>query len=60
MRLTLGRLEAPGSGEMWQGGAGWEMRTSSWRSMRRGVWDEELSCQRVDWEGEKDWTVEKD
>jgi hypothetical protein len=48
MHLTLERLEAPGSGEV---GGGWDILLEM-----GGVWDVE---QRVDWEGDKEWTVKK-
>jgi hypothetical protein len=39
--LTLKRLEAPGSGEVWWGGR-WGMETFSWR-LWEGVWDVQQS-----------------
>jgi hypothetical protein len=49
MHLTLKRLEAPESGEVWWGGVGRQGR----RYGMRNSW-------RADQEGNNDWTVIKD
>jgi hypothetical protein len=53
MHLTLKRLEAPGSGEVWWGGMG----TLTWRQVvgRCGMWN----SWRVDQEGDKVCIVKK-
>jgi hypothetical protein len=61
MHLTLKRLEAPESVEVWKGG-NWGVGTSSWRQgwgsrggRMYGMW----KSHRVDREGDKFWTVKK-
>jgi hypothetical protein len=52
MHLTLKRREASGSGEAWWGGD-MLLETQQGRKYRM------RSSQRADWEGDKDWTVNK-
>ena len=63
MHLTLKRLEAPGSGEVWWdgvwvevggGGGGGDILLDT-EGKRNGM----KNCGRTDWEGGKDWTVKK-
>jgi hypothetical protein len=55
MYLSLKRLEAPGSGEVWWGGSrGWGHPLGDGGGY--GMWN----SQRADQEGDKDWTVKKD
>jgi len=54
MDLTLKRLEAPGSLEVWLGRGGWGHPLGD-RGWGYGMWN----SQRVDWEGDKIWSVKK-
>ena len=52
MNLTLERLEAPGSGKAGLGGWGHPLESVG---RKNGMGN----CQRADWEGDNDWSVEK-
>jgi hypothetical protein len=58
MHLTLKRLEAPGSEEVWcgRGWGGGDILVEMGHGWRYGMWN----SQRVDWEGDKIWVVKKD
>jgi hypothetical protein len=56
MHLTLKRLKAPGSSEVWWGGSG--LGTSLWRQWgRKEVWD--VESHRVELEENNIWSVKK-
>jgi hypothetical protein len=54
MHITLKRLEAPWSGEVWWLGVG--VGTLSWRWWQRNGM---RNSWMADWEGDNDWTEKK-
>jgi hypothetical protein len=55
MHLTLTRLEAPGNLEVWWGRGGDILVEVGGMGRRYGMWN----SWRVDWEGNKIWSVKK-
>jgi hypothetical protein len=54
MHLTLKRLEAPGSSEVWWSG-GWRVETSLWTQEV----EEEVGDEMLFWEENKIWSMKK-